>query len=805
MKNLIYLFIFVIFLLPKTTLAYNNNLDYSNIRDVALSSMVKINVFSNDSGFFKKINNVFGVVLTQNGKIMTNTEGLNQNSYNNVFYQVCTNDYANEQSNFSLCEYTADYIGDISELGVSFLKINTNHKENHRFDYINLVSDETVIKEKDKVVVVGTYRNDLEKIQAKFGFINKADDEVNHDNDYYQLTTLKSFTNFYIIVNDNKELIGAKSKKILNKKRRYDFFNLRKLKDSINEFLIGYEINDSVDDDFINFLTKKEKIENNLDVFNFEPVGLNISKPVFWNFIYEDENELLIDYLADNNSGWVKFRFHNFPYVLDFNNVLKSYESYYIKNNQKIEIIEQRSMDLNDQSILSLKAKIDNDDFKIKLMIFDNYLIEILYDYGIDENNKVDVERLFDKIFIDRNDPYFFNSDYVYNNDKYGFNIGGIKDWVLEKNYNDNQAVFVNKINNNIKFSINFSVMEEGIKELPNNILLDLVVGSNNDYSEVSKLEKSGHRVRIIDNILEYSVNDDIKNVFYIDYIVTKDGRNSYIRDYYLKNENTLIKMRFHLFSNDKNEFNESIEMLSELLKSIHLKESIDDSSINESVIENKDDNQGSTGIISDNIEKKEVKPVVKIEKLLKYSGKTDKLLLKRLRGKIVLQVEDKGKAWYIDPGKDKRVFLGKPKTAYDLIREKAIGIKNIDLEKIPLGYINTNGFDSDRDGLVDEFEKAIGTDINKKDTDNDGYSDYVEVFNSYSPVKSNAKYSYSQKLIERFEGKFLLQVEGKGEAWYISPNDGKRYFLGNPKAALAVMSQLGLGITDQNLANIPN
>jgi len=54
---------------------------------------------------------------------------------------------------------------------------------------------------------------------------------------------------------------------------------------------------------------------------------------------------------------------------------------------------------------------------------------------------------------------------------------------------------------------------------------------------------------------------------------------------------------------------------------------------------------------------------------------------------------------------------------------------------------------DTDRDGLWDDWELALGTDITKTDTDGDGYSDGKEMANGYDP-RSTAK----QKLSYRIE-----------------------------------------------------
>ena len=58
--------------------------------------------------------------------------------------------------------------------------------------------------------------------------------------------------------------------------------------------------------------------------------------------------------------------------------------------------------------------------------------------------------------------------------------------------------------------------------------------------------------------------------------------------------------------------------------------------------------------------------------------------------------------------------------------------------------------------------------------------------------------------LVERVKGKILLRVESKGEAWYVNPDDGKRYYMGRPQDAFELMRTLGLGITDEDLFAVP-
>jgi len=50
--------------------------------------------------------------------------------------------------------------------------------------------------------------------------------------------------------------------------------------------------------------------------------------------------------------------------------------------------------------------------------------------------------------------------------------------------------------------------------------------------------------------------------------------------------------------------------------------------------------------------------------------------------------------------------------------------------------------------------------------------------------------------------GYILLQVEKNGEAWYVFPTDGNRYYLGRPADAFAIMKKLALGAKHDFIAN---
>lgn len=125
------------------------------------------------------------------------------------------------------------------------------------------------------------------------------------------------------------------------------------------------------------------------------------------------------------------------------------------------------------------------------------------------------------------------------------------------------------------------------------------------------------------------------------------------------------------------------------------------------------------------------------------------KKLLNNLKGKIVLQVEQRGEAYYYSPKTSKVHYLQDGASAYQIMREAGLGISE------------------------EDYKELIST--------------------------SDA----GQALKKRLAGHIVLRVQKKGEAYYINPKDLRIYYMADGADAYRIMREQSLGIADKDLSKI--
>lgn len=117
--------------------------------------------------------------------------------------------------------------------------------------------------------------------------------------------------------------------------------------------------------------------------------------------------------------------------------------------------------------------------------------------------------------------------------------------------------------------------------------------------------------------------------------------------------------------------------------------------------------------------------------------------LAERLSGKILLQVESLGEAWYVNPINQQRYYLARPADAFKLMRELGLGVADADFGK------------------------------------------------------------WQGRAPDRLRGRILLKVQDQGQAYYVNPENGQLTYLKRPLDALALMRGQGLGIKNIDLEKI--
>lgn len=174
------------------------------------------------------------------------------------------------------------------------------------------------------------------------------------------------------------------------------------------------------------------------------------------------------------------------------------------------------------------------------------------------------------------------------------------------------------------------------------------------------------------------------------------------------------------------------------------------------------------------------------INKITEENPIIDQSLSKRLSGKLLLQVEDKGRIWYVST-KDNHRYEVTFANALPLFQKQALGISNANLYKIPI-HINSV--------------------TKEQDMDKDGFSDFSEVQAGYNPEiasnllqRGNDKLKLDSSLANSLKGRFLLQVENKGRIWYVDANGYRWEVTWNN--LMSLFRQLALGINNTDLNKI--
>ncbi len=769
-------------------------------KENAYKAIVKIKTFGLDEKY--KLNNISsgsGVIIDKSGIVLTNYHVISQkdnltNKELETVYSICLTEDVSLEPN---CSFTAQVIAKDEDLDLALLKINSisGYSNVSVFPYLSLGIEEVEVS--SQVTALGYPEIGGNTLTTTQGIISGKENKYNKE--WLKIDAITSFGNSGgAAIDDQGNLLGITSA-------------------AHSDFLasLGYVIKISSVENWINNhkqdvpqtnslysraieMIKKSLDANNSNIFNYENPDFSVTRPTDWEFNCEDENDLIITDNDEENSGIIEVKAHAMPYITTASDVslfLKaSFQNTEYSN--MISIKDSGSFQAGDNLWQKKEIELMGESmFKIYALPVNNYIIIFSYDYGENDQDKVLIEEVLSSIIISETNNYIPDNNFV--NSEPVFSLKSVDNWkILAQNLSEEPVLLFNPNFNNTFLTISVQELDEDEKGFTNTQTLEDFV---EQFAQVNSLGfLFNYSIKMTASQSDYYLNSQFPNIIALDYAeksMAGDKTFSLNRSYTIKLTDVVLDLTFSYIGDNEEEKNKILSSALSAISTLSLSNSPLSESLPTLALSNanndKDNKEGNEE--NENNNQKENENEIEIKNKSMYNN---------LKGKIILTVEDKGQAYYISPSFEKMYSLGRPEDAFSVMREQGVGISNDNLNKIAISLDNLSGEDSDGDGLSDMLEDSIGTDKNKQDTDGDSYSDREELQNNYNPL-GEGKLNLDTDFKNKQKGKIFLQVEKNGEAWYISPEDGKRHFLGRPNDAFSVMRNQGLGISNDNFDSL--
>ena len=746
----------------------------SQPKDDAYKAIVKIKSFALNADYqLTGFSSGSGVIIDPSGIVLTNYHVVNlkddfDNTERDASYIICLTESISQEPN---CGFIGKFIASDKDLDLALLQINNIEGYGNKsvFPYLDLnAADATQVS--DEVTALGYPSIGGGTITITSGVISGKTSKYNKD--WIKTDAIISYgSSGGAAIDADGKVIGITSRAHSDLLGSLGYIiNITSINDWVSDSKGLNAAVNPITNRTIDLAKKIINLKNGNSFANASPSYL-ITKPSDWKFSYKDETILFIDNESDDDGGGILINTIKFPYVVDTSivesNIKRSLDSSNIIS--LATIIKNEDTEINGRKAKKVMLSSFGSQTNYYYIPVNNYLVEVYYNYGKNDKDKSIIDGMIKSLSINGSDWYIEKTEYSNNNPKFNINAGD--GWAfLPKNSKTAPLFLTQKDAKNAFADIQVEKTDDNTKNLNNEEYL------NSKLQEVKEFNNTGNiydiKMEVLESDAHYKLNNELGDIVMMDYIkksVSSGEVLSQNRIYFIKAGDKYILPSLNYFSDNESGYNDIAVKFNKMLSSL-------------SVIIPPSSNLTNT-----------VQPVIEYPVAVKNSA-----MYKKLKGKIMLKVEDNGKAYYVHPSSEKMYYLGRPDDAFAVMREQGVGITNSNLEKIPVGLGDLTGSDTDGDGLPDLLEDAIGTNKNNTDSDGDGYNDKAELEGGYNP-NGSGKLNTDNNFSSGQKGKIFLQIEKNGEAWYVNPNDGKRYFLGRPADAFNVMRNLGLGISNSD------
>lgn len=400
MKKTIYYLLFLALLLPQLVLPARaeSALSYAD----AYKSIVKIELFSlSADGFLENVSSGSGIIIDESGLVLTNYHVVTEEedydaSKRLVGYNICLTTNKDLEPE---CKYTASFVASDKDNDIALLKINNISGLSSKtvFPYLKLaaksidsnaalqvlgypgIGGDTITMSQGVVSgKMNKYNLDWVKTDADISFGNSGGAGINKDGEVIGIATrghadmlgsvgyLVDISSINTWINDNKN----KSSQI-----------------------------SSLESRVVDFAKKRLELEAG-NVFEKSLPAVKITKQADWNFRYNMENRISVSNDDDDDSGSLSLEVFSYPYELskaDLDWVFKSKNSEYMAF---IDIIKTEDIKIGGKVGTKFTISIMGEAGKIIYITHGNFVVELNYDYGLNDKDKQKVDTMINSIVL---------------------------------------------------------------------------------------------------------------------------------------------------------------------------------------------------------------------------------------------------------------------------------------------------------------------------------------------------------------------------------------------------------------------